>query len=265
MTVEFFLQCSSLRNTHVIFEKRDVYAFLKGGLCGVVWVIFIIVIILLILAFLSPVKLSLYFRRIGEHDHIAFTLRMFGGLIHYHTEIPWIQFLSLSKGLSVKQETSDAVNPENTELMNLKLSHFTYMAEHFHWLLTQTSDLFSWLRKTLRHITCYQLQWKTAIGIDDAAHTAQIVGGAWAVKSMLIQTLFKYIKRKTVPSLSIEPIYHQYRFATVFKANFKISVWSILYAILQLILRFRNKRSLLSKLIPHRSDDNSSRFGEAYD
>lgn len=63
----------------------------------------------------------------------------------------------------------------------------------------------------IRHFT-----WHTAIGVSDAAHTAQLVGMIWALKGSVLGLVFRFMNLKCRPNVSVQPNFQQPLFRLFF-------------------------------------------------
>jgi hypothetical protein len=196
--------------------------------------------IVVILMMLSHLHLQFYFSRVKENDHFFVKAKIFGGIISYSLEVPYVQYQGICDGILVKlgimgarqehlhQKQKQQVTPER-------------ISDMYHWakrLLTHVVEFTSWLRHTLTHVKCTELRWETRLGIGDAAETAMAVGALWAVKSSLFGYVFQYVHLNAKPKVSIQPQYkNEAEFSMEISCHTKIRIGSLLFSSLQLLWR----------------------------
>lgn len=227
------------------------------------WVFLCSLLFIFMLVLISKVYVQLYFHRFGEQDQFSIRFHGLFGLFRYHLNIPMIQMNALWEGIRVKENSEMSMSHSKSKQININSQSLARGADFMKVMLGQTAGLLDWLKGTIRHVTCVQVQWKTQIGLQDAGATAIAVGGVWATKSMLLGVLFKYIRFKSVPQINVSPLYHQQAFTTECDGEFSIRVWSIVVAFVRLMMRFRHLFAVKRKFKQLREDDNSAKFGEA--
>lgn len=190
-----------------------------------VWgAITVTVVSIIVLIMLSYIKVTVQFKRKGSDDIITYDIRALLGLIRYRVKVPIIQFKGFKQGIDL---TAEMIKPSS----NQKTGNFDEMFDvdkikqyvrRFQLLKDHFDGFGAWLHQVITYIHCDQLDWKTRVGIGDAAGTAIATGSVWSVKSTLVGFLCSKIKLKTDPALIVAPQYNKIIFATEGVGVFKM-------------------------------------------
>lgn len=207
----------------------------------------VILLLLLLLAavffmvlLLSRVHFEAAVSRIQNYDRLTMEFRALFGLVKYRWHVPLIDFVNLSDGLFVKKNSSmDAVAKVDEIISEFQLNRERIIAyyERFRLLLRNVSNLTDWLKDTMRHLECTQLQWQTRIGVGDAPETAITTGIVWSLKSSLVGFMVKSIVMKTKPVLQVFPQYNRLHFSSEFISKTQIRIFYIVVAGFRLLPR----------------------------
>jgi hypothetical protein len=196
--------------------------------------------IVVILMMLSHLHLHFYFSRVKENDHFIIKAKMFGGLLSYCLEVPYVQYKGVCGGILVKLGIMGA---HQEHLHHKQKQQFTpeRIPDMYHWakrLLAHVVEFTSWLRQTLTHVKCTEFRWETRLSLGDAAQTAMAVGTLWALKSSLFGYIFQYVRLDAKPHVSIQPQYqNEAEFSMELSCHTKIRIGSLLLSSLLLLWR----------------------------
>lgn len=203
------------------------------------WVGLFIIFVAVCIVLVSSIRGEVHFTRVRDNDQLSFHVRALFGLFHYRFVVPVIKFKNWSKGVMVK---SEAVNQKSSTLIGEQQEHFNKekivdLYTRVKLLLENAVNINSWLKQTLRHVSCSKLSWVTRLGIGDAPETAISTGMVWAIKSSMLGFVMKYVQVRTRPQIAVIPQYNQHQFATEFHAEGQIRVAYVLWAGVMLLVR----------------------------
>jgi len=198
-----------------------------------------VAVVLLVMLVSSNVKIGFSFIREKDDDKIELDVRGMYGLVRKRVSVPVIKFNSLREGIGIKTEY---VNKTDNRLIADKDKKITKRTikeafDNIQELLSHCFHFHEWLLKTLRHVRCTKIYWKTRVGVGDAADTALTAGMVWGLKTSLLGFLFRFIKLDAAPELAVVPHFNEYKFFTEVTCLAKIRFYHILLAGLRLFWR----------------------------
>lgn len=198
------------------------------------------------LFFFVPAQFRIYYRKIGQDDHLLFELTFLGGLIKRRKEVTLIQ--ATPAGVRQKTERSgrwfwfknvkmqEKISPFPEDSRSLReflqryqhyglgitlLSYFL-PARYQHWLLV-VEDLEKRGRFT-------KFRWYTRFGSGEAASTALLYGFLWGFKTTLLGLVSRTIRFVCRPEIRIIPDYQSTRLDMLFDCIFEVKLGYIIIA-----------------------------------
>ncbi|TGU50333.1 DUF2953 domain-containing protein, partial [Mesorhizobium sp. M00.F.Ca.ET.186.01.1.1] len=86
-------------------------------------------------------------------------------------------------------------------------------------LVDRVRDLLPLIRDLCKQIHCTKLEWHTLLGTGQAAETGAITGVIWGVKSLIVGVLSHSISLRTMPALSVQPVWNDAVIQTTFRRS----------------------------------------------
>lgn len=178
------------------------------------WVLIIVLALLALILLISFIKLKIkvYILHSEEKNHIRIKFMALFGLISYTYNVPFIKVDEESPSIVIKSEQK--VGEENKTTTSEKKQKIT--ANEIHTKIQQAKEmlekvvhLHAIIKKFISRISIHKLEWKTVIGVGDAAQTGMATGVLWSLKGSLVGILSVYTKLKAKPDLAITPFFQE--------------------------------------------------------
>ncbi|WP_426453490.1 DUF2953 domain-containing protein [Paenibacillus sp. S-38] len=188
---------------------------------------------------LSQVNLRILFSHIGKDDEITIHAKALFGLVNLKFVIPIVRFQSLKKGFEIqaKQVNANAGSLLGEAMGNIGPEMMRRAYENIRILLQNCFQFNDWLRQMLARVRCTQMDWRTTVGIGDAAETAFLAGAFWGIKTSILGLLFRYIPLDGQPRLAVIPAFNQTLIAVEGTCTFRVRMVYVMLAGFQLLLR----------------------------
>ncbi|MGB9804524.1 DUF2953 domain-containing protein, partial [Desulfofundulus sp.] len=105
------------------------------------------------------------------------------------------------------------------------------------------------LKFLLKHAELRRLEWRTIIGLFDAACTGIAAGGLWSIKGMVLTALYRLVNRKSaLPEVAVVPYFTGSSFGLLIHCIFTIRLGHIMVTAMKLAFVFI--RNGLRKALP---------------
>ncbi|MCZ8520588.1 MULTISPECIES: DUF2953 domain-containing protein [Paenibacillus] len=188
---------------------------------------------------LSQVTLQITFRHQGKDDEISAYAKALFGIVHLKFSIPLIRFKNLQEGLEIhaEQVNENAERLVGEQRQKIGPDKIKDAYENIMTLLQNCFHFNEWLRNMLCHVRCTRMEWRTSVGIGDAAETAFLAGALWGVKTSILGLLFRFIPLQAQPKLAVIPAFNQKVILVEGVCGFRVRMWYVLSAGVQLLLR----------------------------
>lgn len=202
------------------------------------WIAAFIFCVLLIIFFM-PISIRVQIKKDQRDDRIALTFRTLFGLVKYKMEVPIIDWI-----ISPQQEPILEIDEKNksniASNLKTKKKNFFDLKEIDHYqkeLSNFVEHYYKVLLYISKKIVLKSFQWKTILGMGDAALTGTIIGIVWAVKGILVSILQNHIRCEEVDIL-VNPSFQEQRFITNLDSIIHIKTGHIIIAALKLGIVF---------------------------
>lgn len=202
------------------------------------WVIGGIAVLLVIVMF-SHIQMTFFLTRKGKNDFFQYKVKALLGIIRYKVNVPVVIFKGIREGIEYKTDAGvdNLDQHENRSIEQLDKSKVAAYSNQVQELSHHVHHFSTWLNRTLSHIKCDILKWKTEVGVNDCAVTAVITGMIWGLKSTLIGFVSSKISLQTKPVLAVIPQYNKTNFGMDLFLTLRIRHYHALWAILSLFYR----------------------------
>lgn len=236
------------------------------------WVLIgLAVILLFILLLFLKIKIKIDVLHTEDNNHIKITIKALYGLISYTYNVPFINFDKDSASLEIETKQNIG-NNKNKPLLSKDKQKITpneiinnvKKAKQF---LEKVIHLHVIVKKFMRHISVHKLEWKSLVGLGDAAHTGIAVGTIWALKGGIIGIVSKYMKLMSTPNVMVTPYFQENLLQTRFECMISFRIGYAIVAALSVVKYWRNTKggSQLVRTSNSRLNDNSYGKLEAND
>jgi len=200
----------------------------------IIWSIGLLILLLLVVL-IYPIKINVQINRIEENDHILleiFILRF----IKLKFFIPFVKLLN--SGIKIKEKD----NMETEQEVN----HFSweeiYKTEK---KISRFVDLYANIKyyaiNFLRHVNVKKFEWRSEVGLGDAAETGIFVGITWIINYLIISLLSNFINLKTLPVIDVIPRFNGKYLRSELKCIITFSPWHTITAIFFILLQIIKK------------------------
>lgn len=206
-----------------------------------------VLLLFLYLFWILPLHFRLSYQRYEKNDHIIIETTALGRIVRYQLKIPVTQLIKREKGFPwVETEIESRGGEKETHALNEQGKSWIWLRHAFrnyddvqakiNRLLIVLDDYADFMRWITNKVYFRRFYWETRIGLDDAAATAIIVGGCWAVKSYVAALLWHRHRSTGVrPLIRVIPAYNQEIFQTSFECIFSIRLGHIIGAGIRLL------------------------------
>lgn len=174
----------------------------------------------------------------GDDDQLTIRFRMWYGLIRYSISVPVLTIDEETASLNFKEETDSQVGHSEKE-KKLSWRRILYDLRQFERFLKHVHGFYKITRRFLRKMTVKHFSWETAVGLDDAALTAQFSGLLWSIKGNIFGLMAHYMRVKSNPTLSVNPIYQGFVSKTRLSCMLSFRIGYAMIAGLQVLLHGR--------------------------
>lgn len=183
------------------------------------WFIFILVLILFILIMIPLLSVQIAFSTILSSSVVNINIKgtTFFGLLHFQKE--W----SLADILSIEKEEIEELDEEQdpvhlTSLLN-EWKHFPQNIKPFQRVIAQF----------LKKIKIKQFEWRTTIGLGDAADTGTASGAIWSLKGTIFSWVRNYLSFDQKPLIDVHPDYQRMTLETSCQCMMQIKVGNAIW------------------------------------
>ena len=207
------------------------------------WVCAAILLLLGVLA-VTPVRIFVHYGRGGENDSVVVELSAWFRLFRRKFEIPFLSLEASVEGPKVvaRTETVKQGNLAKEEIQDVTRRKVKKWYDKFHELLLQVHNLRSLVRHFCKKVRCTRLEWHTVMGTGHADETGALSGIVWGIKSMIIGVLSHSVSLRTMPRLSVQPVWNETILRTQLEIQFRFYLGHAIAAGLKGVYRYwRNK------------------------
>ncbi|RLQ98310.1 DUF2953 domain-containing protein [Falsibacillus albus] len=201
------------------------------------WIIVFILLFLILLIWLTPLNVYLDLYHGQDNDHFQILLKVWFGLIHYKIDIPMVRVDEDEPNIEIDQKVKTGKQDKTKKETKKKITPWDILNS-----LQDTKELIRHvfgmnviIRKFLKKIKVFNLEWHSLIGTKDAALTGALVGGIWSAKSCIVALISKYMKLMDPPVVEVVPSFNMAISQISLKCMFKFRIGHAIFAGLKLI------------------------------
>jgi hypothetical protein len=196
----------------------------------------VIMVLIIAILFLKLIVIIDYYHN-KDDDRLKITFKTFFGLIKYKINVPVIKIADDSPALVIKEkiETGPKENDQNKDTKQFSAEEMLHSFQDMEHLVKHVVGLHSIIRSFFKKITMSKLEWKTTVGVSDAAYTGMLTGLFWTVKGSLVGFLTSLLKMKTLPNLMITPDFNRTLNETSFRCMIHFRIGHAIFAGIKLL------------------------------
>lgn len=101
------------------------------------------------------------------------------------------------------------------------------------------------VRRFLGHVSVRELEWRSNVGIGDAAMTGVLSGVVWSIKGIFVGMISNYMNMKQSPRVEITPNFHSAISQTYFKCMISFRLGQAIVAALLIVRHWRQRPMIL--------------------
>ncbi|MBO0992348.1 DUF2953 domain-containing protein [Bacillus sp. SD088] len=181
------------------------------------WFIFILVLVVFILIMIPLLSVQIAFSTILSSSAININIKgtTFFGLLHFQKE--W----SLADILSIEREEIEELEEDPVHFATL-LNELKYLPQNikpFQRVITQF----------FKKIKIKQFEWRTTIGLGDAAETGTASGAIWSLKGTVFSWARNYLSFAKKPLIDVHPDYQRMTLETTCQCMMQIKVGNAIW------------------------------------
>lgn len=212
-----------------------------------VWIFVFCFLVLLAVIAITPVQVLIHYSRVGDNDHLLLEFSAWFRLIRRAYEIP---VLNLEKSGKMPEVVAKVETVQQGKLAHETVKDFT-QKQAKKWfqrtkeVLEMVHDLRPLMKEFFRQVRCTRLEWHTEMGTGQADETGALTGLIWGIKSMIIGTFSNMIALRTLPRLSVQPVWNQSLLHTQLDVKLRFYLGHLLLTGLRIFFRMKNKKRLL--------------------
>lgn len=196
---------------------------------------------LLVLLAITPVRITFYYSRKEENDHLEIEITVWHGLFTRKYEIPMLFFKVSPAGpeLVAKVDTIQQGSKIQEKVKDFTRKQVKKWYQNYRELVERVRDLLPLIKNLCKQIRCTKLEWHTLLGTGQAAETGALTGMIWGVKSVIVSVLSQSISLRAMPVMSVQPVWNAAVIRTTFRCQFHFYLGHILFSLLKIALRIR--------------------------
>ncbi|WP_158736577.1 DUF2953 domain-containing protein [Alteribacillus sp. YIM 98480] len=185
------------------------------------WFIIIASGLLLLAVFIiiTPIEISVQFERKSKKQDIRAKITVWY-FFYKNFEIPVMSFDEETYSVVFKEKSKSTAGNNKEKDIKETPEELKNQMEMLQLWLKHIDGLRSILTSFLGKIKMIEFDWKSEIGIGDAAWTGFLTGMLWSVKSMAAGIASAVFKRKCTPNIDIKPNFQKAAADTTFSCMF---------------------------------------------
>lgn len=182
------------------------------------WLVGIVLVLMIVVLFMimTKVKVKIRFQHVHRNDKFVITYSAWFGLIHYTMNVPVIHMDADSAAVEVKEKTGTSDEAKTEKNKRFTPEDFIKSLKNVKNIVEHVVNFHKIIRHFLKKVQVKQFEWHSKVGIGDAAETAVVVGGCWAIKGSIIGLLTNYLSFSKMPTYLITPDFQNKKIETIF-------------------------------------------------
>ncbi|HZG82947.1 MAG TPA: DUF2953 domain-containing protein, partial [Brevibacillus sp.] len=141
-----------------------------------------------------------------------------------------------------KRETVQQEKKTNEKVGDVTHRQVQSWKRRYQSLLKRFRDVQPVMKHFFKRIRCTKLEWHTTMGTGQADETGALTGIIWSIKSMIVGVVSHTLSFRTMPRMSVQPVWNQPLLRTQIQCNLRLYVGDALLAGIKILLHTQLKR-----------------------
>lgn len=191
---------------------------------------------------MSKVQINIEFQHNLKKNAIFIHIRAFFGLIRYKINVPSIKVDQDSSSIVMKEKVQAEMVAEKSKKVNKKQvgpEEVKHSIHDINQLITHIVGMKNIVKDFLKKVEVQKFEWKTVIGVKDAALTGIITGTLWTLKGSSVGLISNFMRLKNMPILEITPNFQNFISSTSLSCMLRIRIGHAILAGIKLLKHWR--------------------------
>ncbi|MBO8165011.1 MAG: DUF2953 domain-containing protein [Brevibacillus sp.] len=199
-------------------------------------------LLLFMLIVLTPLRIELAYRRVSDNDYVNIQVSAWFRLVRFSYELPVMKLLTGRAGSAVFADVKREMGQKQKDSQKkITYPDVKTMLKKYKQFQRRVLDLRETMKWMMRKIRCEQIEWHTRLGFGEAASTGALTGLVWGIKSALVTSISHYITLRTVPRLSVQPVWNGEVIQTQFRCILRFRLGYAMVAGVRILLKTRRR------------------------
>jgi len=208
------------------------------------FIILAIITALLFMIFMSKVQINIEFQHNFNKNAIYIHIRALFGLIKYKINVPSIKVDQDSPSLVMKEKVQAEMMAEKSKKEDKKQvgpEEVKHSIHDINQLITHIVGMKDIVKEFLKKIEVQRFEWKTVIGVKDAAMTGIVTGALWTLKGSSVGLISNLMRLKNMPILEITPNFQNLISSTSLSCMLRLRIGHAILAGIKLLKHWRGQ------------------------
>lgn len=174
-------------------------------------------------------------------------------LLDVHVSLWWMRVYTFSAPLIQLDDNSASLVVEEEQKIGKKKTKKTGKItvqtivddlQLFNRFLQHVVGFHNILRRFLKRVSVHNFEWRTEVGVGNAAYSAELAGAVWTLKGSIIGLVGNYMKMKQMPKLNVQPHFQENISRTYFSCMISFRIGHAIVAGLMLIRHWKRRPTL---------------------
>lgn len=205
-----------------------------------------ILLILLFFIIITKLTISISLYHGNDNDRFVIKFRAWFGLIRYTIDVPLIKLDDDGPNIVVKEETKRGSENKGKKKEATKKITPSFIFDSISDTKTFLEHVVSFhkiIRKFFKRVKIDHVNWRTLVGVGDAANTGTLIGLLWSAKSGIITVVSKLMRLQTMPSIMVTPDFQRAIIQTEFSCMIQFRVGHAILAGIKIIQFWKGGRA----------------------
>ena len=209
------------------------------------WILAILTLLLILLPFLK-MKIHIKYSHNGKNDDLFIQFKTVFGLIKYTINVPVIAIDDESASIAFEDKEDSAITHKERK-QKFTVNEFIDDIRKLERFLKHVLGFHIILRKFLKKTKITDFNWKTDIGVEDAALTGSTSGLVWMIKGNTIGILANYTQFVGKPDIYVTPHFQQLILKTSFSCMVSFRIGHAIFAGIKVMRHWQKGKNKLNK------------------
>lgn len=223
----------------------------------IVWIL-IILLVLFVIILLTKIKVKIRYQHLHDNDEFIIKLSAWFGLLRYTINIPVIHVDLDSASVDVKENTGMSEQTKVETNKRFTPEDIINTMKNMKRILEHVVGFHKIIRQFLKKVQVKQFEWRSRIGVGDAAHTGTLIGACWAIKGSIIGLLTNSLHFRVMPFCSITPDFQEQKAETAIICILRFRIGQAIMTGIKLLRYWKGSKAKLITGTFMKQTDNSN-------